>query len=125
MLFLLFGRDRVRWPARRKRQADALVTQARWRPATAETGPRFMPSQPGLTELEKQVFQIGALLTGEAASAGNRVEVFSHGSDVYEALGAAIDQAAAPRSRRVLPHPQRRDRARGFATSSCAPPSVA
>src|SRR3954447_22395045 len=25
ILFLLFGRDRVRWPARRKRQADALV----------------------------------------------------------------------------------------------------
>src|SRR5258706_12741500 len=25
VLFLLFGRDRVRWPARRKRQADALV----------------------------------------------------------------------------------------------------
>ena len=52
-----------------------------------------MPSQPGLSDLEKQVFQIGALLTGEASSAGNLVEVFSHGSDVYEALGAAIDQA--------------------------------
>src|SRR5689334_19074602 len=25
ILFLLFGRDRVRWPARRKRQADAFV----------------------------------------------------------------------------------------------------
>src|SRR6266542_2827521 len=25
ILFILFGRDRVRWPARRKRQADAMV----------------------------------------------------------------------------------------------------
>jgi len=25
LLFLLFGRDRVRWPAKRKRQLDALV----------------------------------------------------------------------------------------------------
>src|SRR5258706_7144216 len=92
LLFLLFGRDRVRWPARRKRQADALV-RGTLAARAAETGPRFMPSQPGLSDLEKQVFQIGARLTGEVSSAGNLVEVFSHGSDVYEALGDAIDQA--------------------------------
>src|SRR5258706_8438310 len=92
LLFLLFGRDRVRWPARRKRQADALV-RGTLAARAAETGPRFMPAQPGVTELEKQIFQMSALLTGEAASAGNRVEVFSHGSDVYDSLGAAIDEA--------------------------------
>src|SRR5262245_61159425 len=36
ILFLLFGRDRVRWPARRKRQADALVHAM----VVAETGDR-------------------------------------------------------------------------------------
>src|SRR5450432_1845364 len=85
ILFLLFGRDRVRWPARRKRQADALV-RGTLAARAAETGPSFMPAQPGLNELEKQIFQMGALLTGEPASTGNRVEVFSHGSDVYDAL---------------------------------------
>jgi cardiolipin synthase len=92
VLFLLFGRDRVRWPARRKRQADALV-RGTLAARAAETGPRFEPTQPGLTDLEKQVFQMGALLTGETASTGNRLEVFSHGSDVYDSLGTAIDQA--------------------------------
>src|SRR5882724_4929859 len=43
VLFLLFGRDRVRWPARRKRQADALV-RGTLAARAAETGPRFMPS---------------------------------------------------------------------------------
>src|SRR5882672_5631954 len=66
LLFLLFGRDRVRWPARRKRQADALVSGTLAARA-AETGPRFEPTQAGLTDLEKQIFQMGALLTGEVA----------------------------------------------------------
>ncbi len=92
ILFLLFGRDRVRWPARRKRQADTLV-RGRLAARAAETGTSFMPAQPGLNELEKQIFHMGALLTGEPASTGNRVEVYSHGSDVYDALGAAIDEA--------------------------------
>jgi cardiolipin synthase len=92
LLFLLFGRDRVRWPARRKRQADALVRGTLAAHATpAETDPA--PTQPGLTELEKQIFQMGALLTGEAASTKNRLQVFSHGGDVYDSLGDAIDKA--------------------------------
>jgi cardiolipin synthase len=92
ILFLLFGRDRVRWPARRKRQADSLVRGtlvAHGAPAGIEPG----SAQAGLTELEKQIFQMGTLLTGEAATTGNRLEVFSHGADVYESLGEAIDKA--------------------------------
>src|SRR5215510_3051976 len=63
ILFLLFGRDRVRWPARRKRQADALVQSS----VIAHTShPPLVQSLPGdgLTELERQIFHAGAVLTG-------------------------------------------------------------
>src|SRR5229473_2353431 len=54
ILFLLFGRDRVRWPARRKRQADALVhgdVAARTDQAAHGSPPRSGE----LTELEAQI----------------------------------------------------------------------
>jgi cardiolipin synthase len=91
VLFLLFGRDRVRWPARRKRQADAMVRSILRERTQAARDPSFADGQ--LTELEKQIFQVGAFFTGDAASVGNRIEVLTHGNDVYEALGAAIDAA--------------------------------
>jgi cardiolipin synthase len=92
ILFLLFGRDRVRWPARRKRQADALVRGM----VVARTGEAALDLSRGTTDmndLERQIFQVGALLTGGSASSGNRVEVMTEGDAVYDALGAAIDQA--------------------------------
>jgi cardiolipin synthase len=92
ILFLLFGRDRVRWPARRKRQADALVHAT----VVAETGDRGLdlskaPAE--LSELEKQIFLLGAQLSQGSATSGNRVDVLAEGHVVYDALGAAIDQA--------------------------------
>src|SRR6266404_3357365 len=92
VLFLLFGRDRVRWPARRKRQADALVrgmVVAR----TGEAALDFSLAASEMNDLEMQIFQVGALLTGGSASTGNRVDVLDEGDAVYEALGSAIDQA--------------------------------
>src|SRR6266849_2266611 len=83
VLFLLFGRDRVRWPARRKRQADALVrgtVVAR----TGDAGVDLSRAPADLSELEKQMFHVGALLTGGSASTGNRVEVLSEGKKVYD-----------------------------------------
>jgi cardiolipin synthase len=91
VLFLLFGRDRVRWPARRKRQADAMVRSILRERTQAARDPSFADGQ--LTELEKQIFQVGSFFTGDPASVGNRIEVLTHGNDVYEALGAAIDGA--------------------------------
>jgi cardiolipin synthase len=92
ILFLFFGRDRVRWPAKRKRQADALVHSS----LVARTGhlsrAESLPPS-GISDLERQIFQVGALLTGTPASSGNRVDVYRKGQDVYDALGAAIDQA--------------------------------
>src|SRR5215510_10246828 len=55
ILFLLFGRDRVRWPAKRKRQADALVrgtVVAR----TRDDGVDLSRAPADLSELEKQIF---------------------------------------------------------------------
>jgi cardiolipin synthase A/B len=91
ILFLLFGRDRVRWPARRKRQADAFMRSILRERTQAPREPSFADEQ--LTDFEKQIFQVGALLTGAGASVGNHLEVLTDGNDVYEALGAAIDQA--------------------------------
>jgi cardiolipin synthase len=92
ILFLLFGRDRVRWPARRKRQADALVRGT----VAARTGESQLDlslAAADLTDFEKRIFQIGSLMTGASASSGNLVEVLSEGKAVYDALGAAIDGA--------------------------------
>jgi len=92
LLFLLFGRDRIRWPAKRKRQADALVR----RMVVARTGEAALDlslATGDLNELERQIFQVGALLTGGTASSGNKVDVMTEGNVVFEALGAAIDAA--------------------------------
>lgn len=92
VLYLLFGRDRVRWPARRKRQADALVR------ATVPPRPgwggvqRPLPQSP-MTAFERQVFAVTTQFDGTGTSAGNRVELLAKGDQVYERLGAAIDAA--------------------------------
>ena len=52
-----------------------------------------MPSQPGLSDLEKQIFQIGRAPDRRSLQRGQPRRGFASGSDVYEALGAAIDQA--------------------------------
>ena len=62
VLFLLFGRDRVRWPARRKRQADALV-RGMVAPKRGDEGPTSRCGPAGLTDLEKQIFHLGSLLS--------------------------------------------------------------
>src|SRR5437762_3517448 len=92
LLFLLFGRDRIRCPAKRKRQADALV-RAMVAARTGEAVPRVSVAPGDLNDLERQIFQVGALLTGGTASSGNKVDVMTEGNAVYEALGAAIDAA--------------------------------
>src|SRR5258708_33670370 len=72
VLFLLFGRDRVRWPARRKMQADALVHGAV--AARTDHAAHGAPPPSGeLTDLEEQIFHVGALLTGDSPSSGNQV----------------------------------------------------
>jgi len=92
-LFLLFGRDRVRWPARRKRELDAIV-RAQVADAREERPEADRTSQiPLASPLERALFRIGARLTHQRATSGNAVRVLADGNAKYEALGAAIDAA--------------------------------
>jgi cardiolipin synthase len=93
VLFLFFGRDRVRWPARRKRELDAIV-RAKVADAREEQPGADRTSQiPLESPLERALFRVGARLTHQRATAGNKVDVLTDGTAVYEALGAAIDGA--------------------------------
>jgi cardiolipin synthase A/B len=93
ILFLLFGRDRVRWPARRKRQLDAVV-RAQVRQITPG---RFDSNRTShLTvgsSLEQGLFRVAQHLTHLRATSGNRVDVLSHGEAAFQAIGDAIDGA--------------------------------
>jgi cardiolipin synthase A/B len=96
ILFLLFGRDRVRWPARRKRDLDAVVRAqvAASRDETGDTGPNAaLAGLDGATSLEQALFRVGAHLTHLRATSGNRVEVLTDGNATFDAIGAAIDGA--------------------------------
>jgi cardiolipin synthase len=92
-LFLLFGRDRVRWPAKRKRQLDAIV-RAQVAASRDETSEADATSDVRLDDpLERALFRIGARLTHVRATSGNRVDVLIEGNATYERIGAAIDAA--------------------------------
>jgi cardiolipin synthase len=96
VLFLLFGRDRVRWPAMRKRELDAIV-RAQVAASREERGePDRTSSLPALetaSSLERALFRVGARLTHLRATSGNRVDVLTDGNATFDALGAAIDGA--------------------------------
>jgi cardiolipin synthase len=92
-LFLLFGRDRVRLPARRKRELDAIV-RAQVAASLDEIPEGDRTSQiPVESPLERALFRVGARLTNLRATSGNRVDVLIDGNAMYECLGAAIDAA--------------------------------
>jgi cardiolipin synthase len=89
ILFLLFGRDRVRWPAKRKRALDAVV-----RAQVAASREEEASTQVVLdSALERSLFRIGCRLAHFRATGGNRVEVLVDGNSTYERIGAAIDAA--------------------------------
>jgi cardiolipin synthase len=93
ILFLLFGRDRVRWPARKKRELDAIV-RAQVAASREEGAEADRTSQiPLESPLERALFRIGARLTHLRATGGNRVDVLVDGNAAYDAIGAAIDAA--------------------------------
>ena len=92
VLFLMFGRDRVRWPAKRKLELDALV-RAQVAEARAEPGDAGRPSAQPTSRLERSLFDVGQRLTHQRATSGNRVDVLTDGDAAYDAIGAAIDAA--------------------------------
>ncbi|MGD0674640.1 MAG: cardiolipin synthase [Polyangiaceae bacterium] len=93
VLFLLFGRDRVRLPARRKRELDRLVR------AQVEAGrmeAKALPDSlalPLTSPLERSLFGMVAGLSHTRATAGNKVQVLADGHETYAAIGAAIAAA--------------------------------
>jgi cardiolipin synthase A/B len=93
VLFLLFGRDRVRWPAKRKRELDAIV-RAQVAALRDESPEANQTSDLSLgSPLERSLFRVGARLTHLRPTGGNRVEVLVEGNTTYERIGAAIDSA--------------------------------
>lgn len=91
LLFLLFGRDRVRLPARRKRELDAIV-RTQVASARDESSGAYVPIALE-SPLERALFQVGARLTHQRATSGNAVQVLADGAATYDAIGAAIDAA--------------------------------
>jgi cardiolipin synthase A/B len=93
LLFLLFGRDRVRWPAKRKRALDAMVRAQVAASRDETTLPEDSSPIPVGSPLEQALFRVGARLTQMRATSGNRVEVLVEGNATYDRIGAAIDAA--------------------------------
>jgi cardiolipin synthase A/B len=91
-LFLLFGRDRVRLPAKRKRELDALV-RAQVAASLEEPANAERASTPPLGSLERALFRVGRRLSQTCATSGNKVDVLVDGTATYDAIGAAIDGA--------------------------------
>jgi cardiolipin synthase A/B len=110
-LFVAFGSERVRVPARRKREHDAIVRAELLAhtpgvvAAPDDSAPvlAFAPSDDPLalgsvapsdaTELELSLFKVGAHLTHGRPTSGNKILPLFGGNDAYAALGAAIDAA--------------------------------
>jgi cardiolipin synthase len=94
LLFWAFGRDRVRWPARRKRELDAVVraqvSEVRNGGGRGDAGPAPDASQ---STLERAIFRVGARLTHQPATTGNAVRVLTEGHATYDAIADAIDGA--------------------------------
>src|SRR5438876_5735999 len=95
-LFVLFGRDRVRWPARRKRELDALVRAEVAAHAPGVVARDSIPvgmahhgAHHGATDLEVALFRVGAHLTHGRASDGNVALPLFGGDAAYAALGRA------------------------------------
>ena len=97
-LFVAFGSERVRVPARRKREHDAivraeLIVLAPGVVATADDSAPLTALAAGATELELGLFKVGAHLTHGRPTSGNRIVPLFGGNDAYAAIGAAIDAA--------------------------------
>jgi cardiolipin synthase len=92
LLFLLHGRDRMRWPAKRKRSADSVVAarlsaaRKRQREPAAELA--------ALHDNERRIFHVCLALGWPVeVSSGNRIELYTDGKAATEAMERAIEAA--------------------------------
>lgn len=89
VLFLLFGRSRVRWSARRKRAADEALSGhlIGFRAAEPSVAPLALAGH------DLGLFRVSSVLSRGETSPGNRVDVLLGGAATYAAIGEAIDAA--------------------------------
>jgi len=91
VLFLLFGRSRVRWSAGRKRAADDALrgNLIGFRATASDVDAPLVP----LVGEIRGLFHVGEVLSRSRATSGNRVDVLEGGAAAYAAIGEAIDAA--------------------------------
>jgi cardiolipin synthase len=93
-LFLLFGRDRLRFPAQRKRESDkALARRAHHRHGRPSEALREAALSRLDSPVERELFRVAAALGGAVPSTGNRAALLVDGNATFEAIGRAIGQA--------------------------------
>lgn len=96
-LFLMFGRDRVRHPVQRKREADQRLQRRKGKRSLGRALRAAPMRERALSRLpspvERELFRVGAALAGAEPTAGNAVELLQDGDATYAAIGAAIDAA--------------------------------
>lgn len=98
-LFLLFGRDRVRFPVKWKLDADQrLALAGRRHVGRVPTHARERALAIVASPVDRDLFRVSAALAGGEPQPGNDVTILIDGDATYEALGDAIDRA----ERRVL-----------------------
>lgn len=90
VLFLMFGRAHVRWPARMKREADAALAVHLHGIVQAENGQTALAL---LGPTEQAVFAVGSKLTGAHASANNTATLLDNGEACFQSLKSAISNA--------------------------------
>jgi cardiolipin synthase len=91
-LYLLFGRDRVRLPAKRKQEIDAIVRAQV--AALREERPGDRTSHLTLASpFERSLFRVAQGLSHLRATSGNKADVLVEGDATYAAIGEAIDAA--------------------------------
>ena len=112
VLFLMFGRDRVRWPAKRKRELDAIVRAqvvgSRDETRRARTAPRTCASSTA-TPLEQALFRLGAAPDAPARDRRQQGRRPRRRATHVRRARRRHRRRAPPRARAVLPHPRRRD----------------
>ncbi|MFO0586522.1 MAG: cardiolipin synthase [Polyangiaceae bacterium] len=96
VLFLMFGRDRVRIPLRGKESADRALAEKN-SPASLRhphpPPPLLQPDEDGEGPVLRDLFHVSAALGRAVATHGNKVDLLVDGEATYAALEAAIEAA--------------------------------
>ena len=96
VLFLMFGRDRVRIPLRGKESADRALAEKN-SPASLRAPhpppPHLEPTEDGETPVLRDLFHVSAALGRAEPTHANKVDLLVDGEATYAALEEAIDRA--------------------------------